>query len=164
MKKTILFISILSSLSGAGYAAQVESLPTIQTKADKLTLKQQMTQSSTATKGTLPLKDVPQTVNVIPQEVLKEQGVTSMQGALQNVPCVVFSTGDGQRDQVSIRGFNSVYDSYVDGFRDDAMYYRDLSNTDRIEVVKGPASVLYGRGSAGGLIPCNKKANGTNCT
>ncbi|SDB82965.1 TonB-dependent receptor [Acinetobacter boissieri] len=152
MKKTILFISILSSLSGAGYAAQVESLPTIQTKADKLTLKQQMTQSSTATKGTLPLKDVPQTVNVIPQEVLKEQGVTSMQGALQNVPGVGFSTGDGQRDQVSIRGFNSVYDSYVDGFRDDAMYYRDLSNTDRIEVVKGPASVLYGRGSAGGLI------------
>ncbi|MBF7695390.1 TonB-dependent receptor [Acinetobacter rathckeae] len=152
MKKTILFISILSSLSGASFAAQVESLPTIQTKADQLTLKQQVTQASTATKGTLQLKDVPQTVNVIPQEILKEQAVTSVQGALQNVPGVGFSTGDGQRDQVSIRGFNSVYDSYVDGFRDDAMYYRDLSNTERIEVVKGPASVLYGRGSAGGLI------------
>lgn len=154
MKKTILFISILSSMAAVGHAEDVVALPSIQSKAspDALTLKQQVTQSSTATKGLLQLKEVPQTVNVIPQEVMKEQGVTSMQGALQNVPGVGFSTGDGQRDQVSIRGFNSVYDSYVDGFRDDAMYYRDLSNTDRIEVVKGPASVLYGRGSAGGLI------------
>ncbi|MBF7681943.1 TonB-dependent siderophore receptor [Acinetobacter sp. B5B] len=152
MKKTILLVSILSSFSGLGYADEVAALPSIRSKANQQTLKQEVTQASTATKGALQLKDVPQTVNVIPQEILREQAVTSVQGALQNVPGVGFSTGDGQRDQVSIRGFNSVYDSYIDGFRDDAMYYRDLSNTERIEVVKGPASVLYGRGSAGGLI------------
>lgn len=151
MKKTTLILSILSSISALTYADTVD-LPSIQVKAEQKTLKAKMTEASTATKGLMQLKDVPQTVNVIPQEILKEQGVTSIQGALQNVPGVGFSTGDGQRDQVSIRGFNSVYDNYVDGFRDDAMYYRDLSNTERIEVVKGPASVLYGRGSAGGLI------------
>ncbi|MCF9035129.1 TonB-dependent receptor [Acinetobacter nectaris] len=152
MKKNFLLISIISSISSLGYSEQVSSLATIQVKSDKKSLKQEITQASTATKGTLDIKDVPQTVNVIPQEILKEQAVTSMQGALQNVTGVGFSTGDGQRDQVSIRGFNSIYDSYVDGFRDDAMYFRDLSNTERIEVLKGPASVLYGRGSPGGLI------------
>ncbi|MEB0284756.1 TonB-dependent receptor plug domain-containing protein, partial [Sphingomonas sp. 10B4] len=63
-----------------------------------------------------------------------------------------FSVGDGQRDQVTIRGFTAILDQYVDGVRDDAFYYRDLSNIERIEVLKGPASVLYGRGSAGGMI------------
>ncbi|MGF3870468.1 TonB-dependent receptor plug domain-containing protein, partial [Staphylococcus aureus] len=71
---------------------------------------------------------------------------------LRNVPGVGFSVGDGQRDQITIRGFNSITDQYVDGIRDDALYYRDLSNVDRVEVLKGPAAVLYGRGSAGGIV------------
>ena len=62
------------------------------------------------------------------------------------------SVGDGQRDQITIRGFNSITDQYVDGIRDDALYYRDLSNVDHVEVLKGPAAVLYGRGSAGGIV------------
>lgn len=57
-----------------------------------------------------------------------------------------------------IRGFSAISDQYVDGVRDDALYYRDLSNVERVEVLKGPGSVLYGRGSAGGLINrINKK-------
>ncbi|MFI7884128.1 TonB-dependent receptor, partial [Acinetobacter baumannii] len=84
--------------------------------------------------------------------------VTSMQGALQNVAGLSFSVGDGQRDQVMIRGFSAITDNYVDGIRDDALYFRDMSNVERIEVLKGPASVLYGRGSAGGLVnKINKK-------
>jgi catecholate siderophore receptor len=53
---------------------------------------------------------------------------------------------------VTIRGFSAILDQFVDGVRDDAMYFRDLSNTERIEVLKGPASVLYGRRSSGGLV------------
>ncbi|MFI7919510.1 TonB-dependent receptor plug domain-containing protein, partial [Acinetobacter baumannii] len=71
-----------------------------------------------------------------------------MQGALQNVAGLSFSVGDGQRDQVRIRGFSAITDNYVDGIRDDALYFRDMSNVERIEVLNGPASVLYGRGSA----------------
>ncbi|MDR6535811.1 TonB-dependent siderophore receptor [Variovorax soli] len=107
---------------------------------------------STATKGSAPLRDVPQAVNVLPAQLLRDQGATSMQDALRNAPGVSFSSGDGQRDQVVIRGFTAIADWFVDGVRDDALYFRDLSDTERIEVLKGPAAVLYGRGSSGGLI------------
>jgi catecholate siderophore receptor len=107
---------------------------------------------STATKGSAPLRDIPQAVNVLPAQLLRDQGATSMQDALRNAPGVAFNHGDGQRDQVVIRGFSAIADWFVDGVRDDALYFRDLSDTERIEVLKGPAAVLYGRGSSGGLI------------
>jgi len=108
--------------------------------------------ATSGTKTNAPLRDVPQTINVVPARVLEDQHVNSMQDALKNVPGVSFSHGDGQRDQVSIRGFSAIADQYVDGFRDDALYFRDLSNIERVDVIKGPAAVLYGRGSAGGLL------------
>jgi outer membrane receptor for monomeric catechols len=52
---------------------------------------------------------------------------------------VSFSTGDGQRDQVTIRGFPAISEQYVDGIRDDVLYFRDLSNVERVEVIQGPA-------------------------
>lgn len=115
-------------------------------------MKEATSEALTATKSSMKLKDVPQTVNVIPAEVLRERGITSMQEAVLTAPGVTVSTGDGQRDQASIRGFSTMYDSLIDGFRDDSTYYRDLSNIESVEIVQGPSSVLYGRGSAGGLI------------
>ena len=106
----------------------------------------------TATKIEAPLKDIPQTVDQVPAALLKDQGARSIQDALKNVPGVGFSSGDGQRDQVTIRGFTAIGDQFVDGIRDDGLYFRDLSNVERVEVLKGPASVLYGRGSSGGMI------------
>ncbi|HGU9765380.1 TPA: TonB-dependent receptor [Acinetobacter baumannii] len=164
MKRSVLFISSVGVMTSHVYALEadqqaVTNLPTISVKADKeISLKQEVGQASSATKGLMQLKDVPQTVNVVPKQVLREQTVTSMQGALQNVAGLSFSVGDGQRDQVMIRGFSAITDNYVDGIRDDALYFRDMSNVERIEVLKGPASVLYGRGSAGGLVnKINKK-------
>ena len=112
----------------------------------------EVTETNTATKIDVPLRDIPQTVNVVPAVVLHDQNALSLQDALQNVPGLSFSVGDGQRDQVTIRGFSAISDQFVDGVRDDALYFRDLSNIERVEVLKGPASVLYGRGSAGGLV------------
>lgn len=164
MKRSVLFISSVGVMTSHVYALEadqqaVTNLPTISVKADKeISLKQEVWQASSATKGLMQLKDVPQIVNVVPKQVLREQTVTSMQGALQNVAGLSFSVGDGQRDQVMIRGFSAITDNYVDGIRDDALYFRDMSNVERIEVLKGPASVLYGRGSAGGLVnKINKK-------
>lgn len=105
-----------------------------------------------ATKIEAPLRDIPQTVNVVPQAVLRDQGARSMQDVLKTIPGIGLSSGDGQRDQVTIRGFSAIADQFIDGLRDDALYFRDLSNIEQVEVIKGPASVLYGRGSAGGLI------------
>lgn len=117
--------------------------------------------ATTAAKVDAPLKDIPQTVNVVTEALLEDQGAKSMQDALRTVAGVGLSSGDGQRDQVSIRGFSAIGDQFVDGLRDDAMYFRDLSNVAQVEVLKGPASVLYGRGSSGGVINrVTKKADG----
>ena len=110
------------------------------------------TASSSGTKTDAPLRDVPQTINVVPEKLMRDQAARSMQDALRNVPGVGMSSGDGQRDQVTIRGFTAIADQFIDGIRDDALYFRDLSNLERIDVLKGPAAVLYGRGSSGGLI------------
>lgn len=108
--------------------------------------------AATATKIEAPLRDVPQSIHVVPKALMQDQGARSLQDVLKAVPGVGLSNGDGQRDQATIRGFSAIADQFVDGFRDDALYFRDLSNVERIEVLKGPASVLYGRGSSGGLI------------
>lgn len=109
-------------------------------------------QGSSAAKVPLPLRDIPQSIAVVPAEVLRDQRALSLQDAVRNVPGVTLASGDGQRDEFRIRGFTAIADQFVDGFRDDALYYRDLSNVDRVEVIKGPAAVLYGRGSSGGLV------------
>nr|WP_235431030.1 TonB-dependent siderophore receptor [Burkholderia ubonensis] len=148
---------IATSLAGAKTSfAQASdtlaTLPTISVNAAAERAAYDASRSRSATKTDMSLMDVPQTVNVVPHAVIEDQNATSMQDALRNVPGVGFSVGDGQRDQITIRGFNSITDQYVDGIRDDALYYRDLSNVERVEVLKGPAAVLYGRGSAGGIV------------
>ncbi len=105
-----------------------------------------------AAKVPVPLRDLPQTVSEVSAQVLRDRRALSLQDALKGVAGVSFSSGDGQRDQVSIRGFIAIADQYVHGFRDDGLYFRDLSNVERVEVIEGPAAVLYGRGSSGGLI------------
>jgi catecholate siderophore receptor len=109
-------------------------------------------QAVTATKMSVPLRDIPQAIDVVNSQLIRAQAATSMQDAVRNVSGVNVQLGEGRRDQVLIRGFSAVNDYYVNGVRDDAPYYRDLSTLDRIEVLKGPAAVLYGRGSSGGII------------
>ncbi|MHA2941149.1 TonB-dependent receptor [Ralstonia mannitolilytica] len=133
-------------------AADAGTLPTSTVKGTRSTASYDTPIANTATKIPVPLREIPQTVNVVPHAVIQDQGVTSLNEALRNVPGVSASLGDAQRDQVTIRGFSSINDQYVDGLRDDSLYFRDLSNIDRIEVLKGPAAVLYGRGSSGGII------------
>ena len=143
----------------------VAKLPVIKVKgAQNIEQGYNPIQSRSATKIDAPLRDIPQTINVVPESVIQDQHATSLQDVLKNVPGVSFSHGDGQRDQVSIRGFSAIADQYVDGFRDDALYFRDLSNVERVEVIKGPAAVLYGRGSSGGLINRITKKPGEDIT
>jgi catecholate siderophore receptor len=118
------------------------------------------TESRSALKIDAPLRDIPQTVNVVPESVIKDKGAQALEDVLKNVPGVGLSNGDGQRDQVTIRGFSAIGDMFIDGMRDDALYFRDLSNIERVEVIKGPAAVLYGRGSSGGLINSVSKKPG----
>jgi catecholate siderophore receptor len=133
--------------------SNAKTLPEITVKASQEgDIKYQPTTNTTAAKIKASIRDIPQSIDVVPAAIIKDQGAQSLQDVLKNVPGVSFNLGDGQRDQFVIRGFDAIGDLFVDGIRDDALYYRDLSNVEQIEVLKGPASVLYGRGSSGGII------------
>ena len=105
-------------------------------------------------KLTQPLLDTPQSISVLPKALLDDKGVTSLRDALRDVPGVSLAAGEGgqQGDNLSIRGFNAQNDFYLDGVRDFGSYSRDPFNLQSVEVLKGPASVLFGRGSTGGII------------
>ena len=109
-------------------------------------------EAAAATRVPLRLLDTPQQVDVLTGELLRARAAESLKQAVESVPAAGLQLGEGRRDNFFLRGFNAVSDMYLDGIRDTAQYYRDLSNTERIEVVEGPAAVLYGRGSSGGLI------------
>ncbi|WDZ96396.1 TonB-dependent siderophore receptor [Herbaspirillum sp. WKF16] len=134
------------------FAQSTDNLPQVQVSGSRANDSYVAPTAVSGTKSEAPLRDIPQTINVVPAQVIKDQNATSIQDVLKNVPGLGLSTGDGQRDQVFIRGFTAIGDQFVDGFRDDALYFRDLSNVESLEVIKGPAAVLYGRGSSGGLI------------
>lgn len=153
-------LSVLSVLVAPALQAETLAIPATSVNSSYEEQSYKATESKSALKIDAPLRDIPQTVNVVPQSVIKDQGAQSMEDVLKNVPGIGLSNGDGQRDQVTIRGFSAIGDMYIDGLRDDALYYRDLSNVERVEVIKGPAAVLYGRGSSGGLInSVSKKPN-----
>lgn len=105
------------------------------------------------------LSDVPQTVNVVPQFVMQEQAVTTMRDSLRNVPGISIAAGEAgaQGDNLTIRGFSARNDIFLDGIRDFGSYYRDSFNYDSVEVLQGPASVEFGRGSTGGVVNQEQK-------
>ncbi|MDP2591514.1 TonB-dependent receptor [Vibrio splendidus] len=111
--------------------------------------------------------DVPQAVSVVTKTEMEDRGAVRLVDALDGVAGVNNTLGEGSRDQFVIRGFDALNDLYRDGMRDDGTLqsYRSLANIERVEVVKGPAGALYGRGSAGGIINLvTKRANGDNFT
>lgn len=113
-------------------------------------------------KYTAPLRDIPQSVTVIPRAVMEEQGATSLRDVLRNVPGISMQAGEGggglPGDNLSIRGFNARSDIYVDGVRDYGAYSRDPFNVEQVEVTKGPSSSYGGRGTTGGAINLSSKA------
>ena len=113
----------------------------------------QAKRSLTATKTDTPLIDVPQSVSVVTQEQMSDQSVQSMSDAVRYVPGVTASQGEGNRDALNFRGSGvTTGDFYLDGIRDDVQTYRDFYNTDRVEVLKGPNGMAFGRGASGGAI------------
>lgn len=110
-------------------------------------------QSRTATKTDTALKDTPQSISVVTQDVIKDQSIQSISEAVRYVPGVTASQGEGNRDAINFRGAGvTTGDFYVDGVRDDAQIYRDLYNTDRIEILRGSNAMIFGRGGSGGVI------------
>jgi catecholate siderophore receptor len=107
---------------------------------------------NTATKTPTPLIDVPQSVTVVPSSLITDQMMMSVGDVMRYVPGVTVHQGENNRDQVIIRGNSSSADFFVDGVRDDVQYYRDLYNQQRVEALKGPNAMIFGRGGGGGVV------------
>ncbi len=103
-------------------------------------------------KPPLPILEVPQSVSVITDEEIKNQGFREIGDIIRYTPGVNTSQGEGHRDAVVFRGVRSTADFYQDGIRDDVQYYRSLYNVEQLEVLRGPNALLFGRGGTGGLI------------
>ena len=111
-----------------------------------------------------PLVDTPQSITVVPQQVLQSQGVNTLRDALRNVAGISLAAGEGgaQGDNLTIRGFSARNDLFIDGMRDFGSYYRDPFNYQEVEVLQGPSSVTFGRGSSGGVVNQATKTPQTN--
>jgi len=105
-----------------------------------------------ATKTDTPLRDIPQSITVVSSALMADQRVASMADVVRYIPGAGIAQGEGNRDTPILRGNASTADFYVDGVRDDVQYFRDVYNMDRIEAVKGPNAMIFGRGGTGGVI------------
>jgi catecholate siderophore receptor len=118
--------------------------------------------TSIATKTNTPLVNIPQSLTVLTQEYIRDQNFQSLTDATRYVPGVAIHQGEGNRDELVIRGVDSSANFYVNGFRDDVQYFRDLYNAQSVEVLKGPSALMFGRAAGGGLVNRTlKEADGT---
>lgn len=111
-------------------------------------------EATTATRTETPLRDIPQSIQVVPEQVLEDQRVVRLQDALQNVSGITKAGNYGGTEAGSfiLRGFEQE-GNFRNGFRDNNFYsFPETANVERIEVLKGPASVLFGQAQPGGII------------
>lgn len=126
------------------------------TRLDAVDVQGLAVNEASSPKYTAPLRDTPQSVEVVPQKVMAEQNLLSLRDVLSTLPGITFGAGEGGGgfgDSINLRGFSANNDIQVDGVRDSAQYSRtDTFNLEQIEVVNGANSVYSGAGSVGGTI------------
>ena len=98
-------------------------------------------------------------MTTVTQQLMQDRGATNLNDALRNVPSITLQSNESSwmGNAPFIRGFSARTDMFVDGMRDIGMYYRDPFNMDKVEVLEGPDSILFGRGSTGGVIEQDSK-------
>jgi len=138
----------------AAQAQREQTLPEVKVQgAPDSGFKNDSTSSGTRTET--PLRDIPQFINTVPQEVLRSQGINSMADALRTVPGITMTAPEGgtqANDNFWIRGLPAGGDIFMDSVRNVGQYNHDLFNVESVEVLKGPSGLMFGRGSAGGVI------------
>ena len=105
-----------------------------------------------ALKSPTPAEEVPQSLSILPADLIELQDLKSIEAVSNYVPGIDAGQGEGHRDHILFRGVKSTADFFVDGVRDDVQYYRPLYNVEQVEVLKGANAIFFGRGGTGGLI------------
>lgn len=149
MKHSLLVkgIAIYGLLSSTSVIAQTSDLEEIVVRGKVLQADQ-----INALKIPTPILDVPQSLSIITDEDMRNQGMTEIGDIIRYTPGVNTSQGEGHRDAVVFRGVRSTADFFQDGVRDDVQYYRSLYNVDQVEILRGPNALLFGRGGTGGAL------------
>jgi catecholate siderophore receptor len=135
------FFEVILQVSGAVSSVTVVDVGGYQTDA-----------IGSATRTLTPLRDIPQSITVVTNEQIKDQMLMSISDVVRYMPGITAHQGENNRDDVVIRGNRSSADFFLNGIRDDVQYYRDLYNLDRVETMKGPNAMIFGRGGGGGVI------------
>ncbi len=157
---------LAGSMNAFGQQAVPESgktLATVEVKEKAETPEAKTSLRATETsigKGKQKLRDIPQSITVITERLMDDRNLDDFKEVLRNTAGVTFQAGETGEEDIRLRGFSLVQagDIYVDGMRDSSIYERDTFNYDRVEVLKGSASMLFGRGSTGGVVnQVNKK-------
>ena len=154
---TSLAVSLLAA-SAAAFSADATApvateLPTM-TVQDTATDEYAVPSATTGTKTDTPLMETPLSIQVVPQQVLQDQAVTTLDQALTNVSGVRSRSGGLNWESTFLRGFSTLT-TFHNGFRIDDLFgfgQRTLTNVESIEVLKGPAAILYGRVEPGGIV------------
>src|SRR5688500_18951543 len=140
----------LSPLAHSQTEAPATTLPKVRVQADSEA--PYKAERAAATKTDTLLRDTPQSISVVTREVMNDQNVQNIADVVRYVPGITMAQGEGNRETPVLRGSSSTGDFFLDGMRDDVQYYRDLYNIERVEILKGPNGMLFGRGGIGGLI------------
>ena len=158
-------VMLAGSLSATPYAMAQENKPeektlkavTVKDKAEVDMAEGKNSVRATETrmgKGQQALRDIPQSVTVVTEKLMDDRNLDTFKEALKNTAGISFLAAEGGEEDIRLRGFSlqATGDVFVDGVRDPAFYERDTFNLDRLEVLRGSASMLFGRGSTGGAV------------
>jgi catecholate siderophore receptor len=140
--------------AATGQTVPIETaLPAVDVKAKRDETGYQGTRSQVGKTPEL-LRDIPQAVTVVTEQLIQDRNADTLKEALRNVAGLTFNAGEGGRigDNVTLRGYSLVGDLYLDGMRDIAQYNREIFNIEQVDVLRGSASMLFGRGSTGGVV------------
>ncbi|PXW96132.1 catecholate siderophore receptor [Sphaerotilus hippei] len=154
----------VAAAASAPAAAQAQGATPAESALRKITVKGKGTveqgrdnlkaETSRIGKGNQELRDIPQSVTVLTERLMDDRNLDDFKDVLRNTAGISFLAGETGEEDIRLRGFSLVQagDIYVDGMRDSSLYERDTFNNDRVEILKGSASMLFGRGSTGGVV------------
>jgi len=141
--------------SAHAQAEKTLSTVTVREKAETTEGKDSLRATETSIgKGKQQLRDIPQSITVVTEKQLDDRNLDTVKDALKQTAGITFQAAEGGEEDIRLRGFalSTTGDIFVDGLRDPAFYDRDTFNLDRVELLRGSASMLFGRGSTGGAV------------
>ncbi|MEY3673411.1 MAG: hypothetical protein RJB47_119, partial [Pseudomonadota bacterium] len=151
----MLLVTSLGSMAQTSTTEKTLGAVTVREKAESLEGKDSLRTSETNIgKGKQQLRDIPQSITVVTEKQLDDRNLDTVKDALKQTAGITFQAAEGGEEDIRLRGFalSTTGDIFVDGLRDPAFYDRDTFNLDRVELLRGSASMLFGRGSTGGAV------------